>query len=539
MKKKYNLLIIFLLMIVITLSGCYNYVEEYFYISQIETIYLNVGDIVPYNVLNIDNNILEENEEQIIAKKIGNILIETDKGKFFLIISDNISDIQIKCNQRLIVGETTNIETTIYPLHKNQEVEYQSMNNDVITVTSNGVIEAKSIGIATVKVNPVIDKNIVKEITFIVLDKDEEYYEKVVNTIVNNKENEKDFSNTNDVIKPIIDTNINALVGVKSYSYITNTSIFASGIIYKMDVYLQNGEILQNIKDINNYNNIARFKYYVITNRHVIEKMDIVHIYLGDNKTEELATVIEYDNKIDLAVLTFESIYYFNTAKIGNSDNLQKGEFVISIGNGQSQEYYHTSNFGVLSSYNRYISVDTDGDNVSDWDSEYLQHDASINEGDSGGALMNLKGEVIGINTTKINGYQYNNMSFAIPINLVMNIVEQLEQGIRPERLQLGIEILDVSKYQLNKEQYLAQYPNIKIPDDLKYGFYINKITEGGFADQANMQVGDIIVKFNDINIKYTYQLRLELNKYLKGSGEKASVTILRNNEEIVLEVVF
>lgn len=539
MKKKYNLLIMFLLIIVITLSGCYNYVEEYFYISQIETIYLNVGDIVPYNVLNIDNNILEKENESIYAKKVGSILIETDEGKYYLEVNDNITDIVIKCNQRLIVGETTSIESTIYPLHKNQEVYFQSSNNDVISVSSDGTVNAISSGIATIVVKPVIDNDFSKEITFIVLDKDEEYFSKVINTIINNNEKEIDFNNYSDIIKPIIETNMNSLVGVNSYSSISNTSIFASGIIYKMDVYLHNGEILKNVKEIDNYNNIAKFKYYVITNRHVIENTDAIHIYLGDDKKEELATLIQYDDKIDLAVLTFESVYYLNVAKIGNSDDLQKGEFVISIGNGQGKEYFHSSTFGVLSSYNRYISVDTDGDNVSDWDSEYLQHDASINESDSGGALMNLKGEIIGINTTKISSYQYNNMSFAIPINLVMSIVEQLEQGIRPERLKLGIEILDVSKYQLNKEQYMAQYPNIKIPDDLKYGFYINKITEGGFADQAKMQVGDIIIKFNDVNTKYTYQLRSELNKYLKGSGEKASVTVLRNNQEIVLEVVF
>lgn len=541
--KKNNLLrntflLVFLMGIVILLSGCYNKIEEFFYIEQVETIYVNLGEkIALTNIKCEDNNdVIQFNGESYYANNVGSVVVRCNEGIYLIEVCDEVTDISTKCSQRLIIGETTTIETTVYPLTKSQGVSFVSSNDDVVSVNNQGIVTAINSGVCNVTITPIDDKSFTKELTFIVLDKEEEYYEKIIQTIIKNNEIDKDLSNGANILKPIIDKNINSLIGINAKKMFINT--FASGIVYKMNIHFNDDTILNDVKEISDFNNIKYFEYYVITNRSVVKDASELSVYLGDDITVD-ASLIEYDDKIDLAVIKFESIYYVPVATFGDSSNVSKGEFIVSIGNGTGKEYFRTSNFGILSSDSRYVSTDTDNDNVSDWDSEYLQHDASLNEGDSGGAILNLKGEIIGINTTKISNYKYNNMSFAIPSNLALSIAEQLEQGIRPERLILGIQIIDVTQYHLRKDYYLSLYPDMVIPDDLKYGFYITNITEGGFAEKANMQVGDIIVKFNDIDIKYSYQLRSELGKYFKDSGEVATVVVLRNGSLVTLNVVF
>lgn len=539
MKRNKSFILILFILMMMFLSGCFNKIEEKFYIEQIETVSINIGNSLKYNNITFESNndILILKDGTYYGNKTGSIIIKTSEGTYLVEVNDNITDIVIKCSQRLIVGESTKIETTVYPLTKNQEVTFDC-NSDILQIENDGTVRAITSGVCNVTVSSIVDKTFKKELTFIVLDKEEEYYEKIIETIIKNLESEKDLSKDEDVIKPVIEKNINSLIGVSGYSEELKTSNFASGIVYKMNIHFLDGTILEDVKEIKDYKNIKYFEYYALTNRHIVEDRTNLNVYLGNDQYED-CEVVQYDDKIDLAVIKFKSINYVQVAIMGDSSLLNKGEFIISIGNGKGIEYFKSTNFGILSSNCRYISVDTDNDNVSDWDSEYLQHDASLNEGDSGGAILNLKGEIIGINTTKISDYKYNNMSFAIPINLAMNLAKTLEKGIKPERLILGIQIIDVSKYQLNKEYYLSQYPNIKIPDDLRYGFYITNITEGGFAYKANMQVGDIIIKFNDINLKYTYELRSELGKYLKDSGDKATVVVLRDGKEEVLNVTF
>lgn len=536
---KNSFLLIILIFGFMFLSGCYSKIEEFFYIEQIETISIKIGDeLTNYSNITCDenNDVLGFDGTTYYGKNVGSVVIRSNEGIFLIEVNDDIDYIYTNCNQRLLIGETTKIDVTIYPLYKDQKVIFKSSNEEVITVDSEGNVTAIDSGVCNVTITSAIDQNYSKDLTFIVLDKEEEYFEKIIETIIKNNEENKDLNNDNDVLQPIIDKNINSLIGISASGLFTET--FASGIVYKMNIHFNDNSVLEDVKTIDNYKNIKYFEYYVITNRHIVKDMTDISVYLG-NDIEEEAQLIEYDDKIDLAVIKFKSNYYVPVAIFGDSSEISKGEFIISIGNGRGKEYFRTSTFGILSGCTRYISVDTDNDNVSDWDSEYLQHDASLNESDSGGAVLNLKGEIIGINTTKITNYKYNNMSFAIPSNLVLSIVSQLEQGIKPQRLQLGIQIIEVSKYQLNKEYYLSIYPFLNIPDDLKYGFCITNITEGGFAYKANMQVGDIIIKFNDVDIKYTYQLRSELGKYFENSGDVATVIVLRNGIEVELKVVF
>jgi serine protease Do len=299
------------------------------------------------------------------------------------------------------------------------------------------------------------------------------------------------------------------------------------------------GSCTQNTTTLVNSENVKEFEYYVITNKHLVQQYNNINVYLGEEIGEVPATVIEYDDKIDLAVLKFRSRYFFPVCKIGNSKETEKGEFIVSIGNGQGKELFKSYTFGVVSGVQRYVSTDTDGDGVSDWDSEYIQHDAALNECDSGGAIINMKGEIIGINSTKISSSKYNNMSFAIPINLVMEIVSQLEQGIRPKRATLGVSIIDVTAYHQNTQYYQQVYPNMIISKDIKYGFYVTEVDDSGVAYKAGVQPGDIIVMLNNVELKYSYQVRAELGKFIIGSGDIAEMVVIRNNERVTLYIVF
>ena len=130
-------------------------------------------------------------------------------------------------------------------------------------------------------------------------------------------------------------------------------------------------------------------------------------------------------------------------------------------------------------------------------------------------------------------------MSFAIPINLVMEIVKQLEVGVRPQRATLGVQILDITGYWQNPEAYNKQYPGIKIPEHIRHGFYVNVVDKGGVAEKAKVQIGDIILEFNNVEIRYSYQVRAELGKFLIGSGQIAEIKVYRNGKVITLYCEF
>lgn len=536
-KVLYTVIIVFLMIFSI---GCYKYEEdEKLAIDQEQVLVVEVGEQIPLTNVSYDynNNILKRYFGGVFANKPGEIIVNSSEGKYYIIVKEEETVLSVSAKQLLSVGDTTRIQSLITPISSNQTVTYEVSDDSVLSITNNGIVKALNEGVCRVSIVST-NYDINKELTFFVLDKDEDYYEPLINMIMS--ENDINLEGYNGILDGIINYNKLSLVGVSTY-YSYNNSVFdtdfGSGIIYKMNIEYADGSKKENVTTITNEENINQFEYYVITNRHLLTNKNHVKIYIGEGYDEIEATLLEYDDKIDLAVLKFTSKYYFPVAKLGDSNEIEKGDFIISIGNGTGKEYFRTSTFGIVSSTQRHVATDTDNDGVSDWDSEYIQHDASINECDSGGAIMNLKGEIIGINSTKISSVTYNNMSFAIPINLVMEIVEQLEQGIHPKRATLGVSILDLTGYWQNPDAYL-QY-NLSIPDNVKYGFYVSEVNKGGVAEKANIQVGDIIVGFNDTELKYSYQIRAELGKYLIGSGETAIIKVIRNGEEISLPVEF
>ena len=169
---------------------------------------------------------------------------------------------------------------------------------------------------------------------------------------------------------------------------------------------------------------------------------------------------------------------------------------------------------GIISNTERYITSDTDGDGVNDFYCEYIQHDASINSGNSGGGLFTLDGKLIGINTLKLVDTTIDNMGFAIPSNTVKIIVtEFIEQNKPIVRPRLGVTIISVKDMTPAFIEYneLEDVPNI-YNGEAPYGFYVTNITSDSTMDGSGIDVSDIILQIGDVKLTKLYTLSAKLN---------------------------
>lgn len=306
-----------------------------------------------------------------------------------------------------------------------------------------------------------------------------------------------------------------AITKVGNKTVETNYSI-GSGVIYKRE------EIKNSSGQLTNY------LYYVITNRHVVtlDSADTeytglnLYIYLGDLDIEVKAKLIGFDDKVDIALLTFEYSKYIDPVEIGDSDELKKGQMVIAVGNPDGYDYYGSVTFGVISGPERYVSTDTDGDNTTDFSAEYIQHDVAINPGNSGGGLFTLDGKLVGINTLKLVDQSIDNMGFAIPSNVVKSIVvDYIEKGIKIERPKLGVlgyEIRALSSAQIESSEDIISIPNI-YNGETPYGIYVGEISKGSTIAATNIEAHDIILSINGIKATRTHIINSKLNSLVDG----------------------
>ena len=294
----------------------------------------------------------------------------------------------------------------------------------------------------------------------------------------------------------------NAVIGVTlkllSTKIVNNTKVtfedvesVGSGVIYKrVDNKDTNGKI-------------TSYTYYCYTNAHVVLSDNSgnhkVYAFLGNHDVEIEAKILGYDKSIDLACITFDSYYLINPVELADCEKLEKGAFVIAIGNPDGYDYYGSVTFGVISNLGRYISFDTDGDNTVDYVGEYIQTDAAINPGNSGGGLFTLDGKLIGINSIKLASDKIDNMGFAIPINIVKVAVEEyLEKGLTIVRPRLGI--LSIAVREMTSDTMvkygLAGFPDI-YGDERPYGIYIADFFGKGSLDNTGIRKGDILLTFD------------------------------------------
>lgn len=270
-------------------------------------------------------------------------------------------------------------------------------------------------------------------------------------------------------------------------------------------------------------------KFYVVTNNHVITQGNKVEVILGNNEILE-AKVLGSDVYADLAVLEVSSDINVTPMVLGDSSLVKIGETVLAIGSPTGVDFSGSLAVGVISGKNRSISVDLDKNGTDDWDMIMLQTDAAINPGNSGGALVNMAGQLIGINTIKIIGNNVEGMGFANPVNEVVNIVSQLEKDGKVSRPSIGIVGRSMSELAL----YRNFYGNIVIPN-VEKGLYIQEIVSNGPAQKAGLQAGDVIVKFDGQEVDQFKDFRQMLYQHKK--GDTISVSVYRNNKTLDFKV--
>lgn len=291
-----------------------------------------------------------------------------------------------------------------------------------------------------------------------------------------------------------------AVVGISTYQ---NNSLYAegTGIIFSSDGY-------------------------IITNYHVISSGNKYTATLSNNNKVN-ASVVNYDSSLDLAVLKItEKVQIPGVAEFGDSDKLQVGELAVAIGNPLGLELSNSVTSGVISALNRQLSSQTSQSQNQRMQAQqsatptetFIQTDAAINEGNSGGPLINSQGQVIGINSSKIGGSGVEGLGFAIPINIVKAKVQDL---LKP-MLTLGISTIDINKV-------TASIYNLPV------GIYIKSINPGSAAEKADLQTGDIITNFDGTDIQTITELNTLKTKH--NEGDTVKIQIYRNGNTKTLDL--
>ena len=263
---------------------------------------------------------------------------------------------------------------------------------------------------------------------------------------------------------------------------------------------------------------------YILTNAHVVKMNGAVvnscTVQLDDGTTAE-GKPVWVDSSIDVAIVKINTDKKLQVAELGNSDDLQIGETVIAIGNPIDMAYQRTVTQGIISGLDRYVGqVDGGG-----YMTGLIQTDASINGGNSGGPLLNSKGQVIGINTVKVSTAE--GLGFSIPINLVKPIIKSVIETGDYKVVSLGTESIDADRVQ----RYLNK--NLGVNS----GVFVYKVIPSSPAEKAGIESGDVIVKIGNSDITSVEALKATLFKYKV--GDTAEVTLIRNGKEKKVEVTF
>lgn len=306
------------------------------------------------------------------------------------------------------------------------------------------------------------------------------------------------LSNLSSITIPeIVDRVSSAVVGVATTSVSTNVFGFSqgeqqgigSGVIFSEDGY-------------------------VLTNYHVVENVNQVKVIFSTGQ-EVSAKVVNYDQDADLAVVKItEDVEMPRVAELGNSDNLKVGEDVIAIGNPLGKEYLGSVTNGIISAVNRDVDLNENGQKTN-----LIQTNAAINPGNSGGPLINASGQVIGINTAKIQATGVEGIGFAIPIN---DAIDKLDMLVK-QKITLGISVINVT------DELAEQY---KLP----VGIYIRNVEDFSIAQKGGLQAGDVITKFSDKEVKTVEELNEIKNGF--SDGDTMSIEFVRKGQTMSANLV-
>jgi serine protease Do len=323
-------------------------------------------------------------------------------------------------------------------------------------------------------------------------------------------------------ISQLVDKSAPAVVNITAKKEVSQSSSYGYGgipdeMLERFGIPREFREMPQQRREATSYGSgfILRDNY-ILTNYHVVEGATKVTISLSDRR-EFTAEIIGVDPLSDLAVLEVDDDD-LPSVNVGNSDQLRVGDWVVAIGSPFSFDFSVTA--GIVSAKGR--SIQNNNRNYV----PFLQTDVAINPGNSGGPLFNLDGEVVGINSqiySRSGGYQ--GLAFAIPINVAIDVADQIINSGEVVRGYLGVSTSEV-------DSDLADALGMEKP----YGALINDVAEGESADMAGLLPGDVIVEFNSKEIKFSSDLPHVVGQIKPNTNARA--TIIRNGEEIELDFI-
>ena len=266
---------------------------------------------------------------------------------------------------------------------------------------------------------------------------------------------------------------------------------------------------------------IIRPDGYIVTNNHVVQGATKIEVTLNNNKTYE-ATVVGTDPATDVALIKIDAAG-LPTLAFADSDKLRLGEWVLAIGSPLGEELRSTITAGIVSAkgrsmphYNGEFKIES-----------FIQTDAAVNPGNSGGALVNKAGELVGINTAIVSTTgSYTGYSFAVPSNIVSKVVSDLIDFGSVKRAKLGVSMSNLT-------DKIAKDAGLNSLD----GVYVNEVQSGGAADKAGLKKGDIVIKVDDTVIKKASDLQVVVNNF--HPGDKAVLWIIRDGKPMQLDVEF
>ncbi|WP_283679504.1 trypsin-like peptidase domain-containing protein [Lentilactobacillus sp. Marseille-Q4993] len=266
---------------------------------------------------------------------------------------------------------------------------------------------------------------------------------------------------------------------------------------------------------------------YIVTNNHVVEGSNSLEIILNDG-TKVGAEIVGKDSITDLAVLKVKSDKITRVATFGNSDNIKVAEPVLAIGSPLGSQYATSVTQGIISAKKREVpQTDTNGQEIGN--ATVIQTDAAINPGNSGGPLINMNGQVVGINSMKLaqdqSGTSVEGMGFAIPSNEVVKIINQLIKSGKVVRPALGISYVDLSNVSEKQQKSV-----LKLPSSVSTGVVVLKVSANSPAKRAGLAKYDVITKLD--GKKITEQTAIRDILYKHNIGDKISVTYYHNGSE-------
>ncbi|MBP5337108.1 MAG: trypsin-like peptidase domain-containing protein [Bacteroidales bacterium] len=266
---------------------------------------------------------------------------------------------------------------------------------------------------------------------------------------------------------------------------------------------------------------IIRQDGYIVTNNHVVSGATTIEVTLNNNKTYE-ATVIGTDPATDVALIKIDATG-LPVLQFADSDKLRLGEWVLAIGSPLGEELRSTITAGIVSAKGRSMPNTNREFKIE----SFIQTDAAVNPGNSGGALVNKEGELVGINTAIVSTTgSYTGYSFAVPSNIVKKVVSDLIDFGSVKRAMLGITGGTVTE-EISKKMKLSS------PE----GVYVSEVVKGGAADKAGVKAEDIIVSIDGSKIATMPELQAKVNGF--HPGDRSTVRVIRDGKTIDLSVVF